>query len=124
MAFRMPSLIPFLATLLLGTLARAQEPAAERTLPGAWTLNAGLGAGGASSSGYGEFLEKPQNFEVNIAKGRGAWRFGGGLQFGSMAMKTPYQDELEWARLASASSASTRAASCSGSRSPRTSSRA
>jgi hypothetical protein len=93
-------LIPLFSTVLLGAgLAQAQEPPADRTQPGAWTLNAGFGAGGATSSGYGEFLEQPQSFEVNIAKGRGAWRFGAGLQFGSMDMKPPYEDQLEWARL-------------------------
>jgi hypothetical protein len=87
------------AGLLLGaTPALAQEPPDTGPLPGSWVLGSSLGTGGASG-GYGDFLEKPWNFDLNISKGRGAWRLGGGLQFGSMAMKAPYDDEKEWARL-------------------------
>jgi len=91
------SLLMTTACVLLAGQARAQDTPG-RTEPGAWTLNAGFGAGGVSGD-YGGFLETPINYELNIAKGRGAWRFGGGLQFGSMDMKSPYDDQLEWARL-------------------------
>jgi hypothetical protein len=66
----------------------------------AWHLYGGLGYGGAGG-GYGEFLEEPIQFELRIAKqtGSGAWRFGAGLQFGSLDMKPPYQDQEEWAHL-------------------------
>jgi hypothetical protein len=63
-----------------------------------WHLYGGLGYGGVGGD-YGDFLEEPVSFELRIAKsyGNGAWRLGGGLQFGSMAMKPPYQDQAEWA---------------------------
>jgi hypothetical protein len=66
----------------------------------AWHLFGGLGYGGAGG-GYGEFLEEPIQFELRIAKqsASGAWRFGAGLQFGSMDMKPPYEDQQEWAHL-------------------------
>jgi hypothetical protein len=96
--FRFSGVVIFPAALLSGTAAFAQQPSAERTEPGAWTLYAGFGAGGAGGD-YGAFLETPVNYELNISRGRGAWRFGGGLQFGSMDMKAPYQDQKEWARL-------------------------
>jgi hypothetical protein len=84
--------------LLAAVLTSAQEPSEATTPSGSWVLGSSLGTG-AANGGYGEFLETPWNFDVNISKGRGAWRFGGGLQFGSMAMKPPYEEEKEWARL-------------------------
>ena len=77
----------------------------------AWHLFGGLGLGAADGK-YGDFLQKPVQWELRIAKqsGSGAWRFGGGLQFGSM---DPAEDpnippetaaiwlapDKEWARL-------------------------
>jgi hypothetical protein len=75
----------------------AQDAPEERTPSGDWVIGSSFGAG-QSSGGYGEFLEEPINFDLNLSKGRGAWRFGLGIQFGSMEMKPPYEDELEWAR--------------------------
>jgi hypothetical protein len=85
------------AVLLASTPLRAQEEPAERGKPGEWVLSSTLGAG-VATGGYGEFLEKPVNFDLNISKGTGAWRFGGGIEFGSMNMKPPHDDEKEWAR--------------------------
>jgi uncharacterized protein DUF3943 len=53
-----------------------------------WHLHSSLGFGTAGG-GYGDFLEKPVQFELGIAKSSkgGAWRFGGGLQFGSLNLK-------------------------------------
>ena len=91
--------------LILGALAaglisaapvRAQE--AERVAPGEWTFNGTLGTGGVGG-GYGDILEKPVDFELNLVRGRGPWRFGGGFQFGSLLMKPPYQDQQDWSRL-------------------------
>ena len=86
-----------LASISLAPTAvvRGQEP--EAGPPGKWVFETTFGAG-AARGGYGEFLEKPINFDLNISKGTGAWRFGGGLQFGSMAMEPPYEDEKDWAR--------------------------
>jgi hypothetical protein len=67
-------------------VVRAQE--AQAGPPGEWVFGTTFGAG-AASGGYGEFLERPVNFDINISKGTGAWRFGGGFQFGSMLMKPP-----------------------------------
>jgi Domain of unknown function (DUF3943) len=71
-----------------------------------WHLYSGFGFGGAGG-GYGEFLEKPQQFELYISKASkgGAWRFGGGFQFGSMDLQPSVippganPDQEEWAHL-------------------------
>ena len=65
-----------------------------------WHLYGGLGYG-AASGGYGAFLEEPVQFELRIAKSyrSGAWRLGGGLQFGSLDMLPPYEEQKEWAHL-------------------------
>ena len=75
-----------------------------------WHLYGGLGFGAADGK-YGDVLQKPLQWEVRIAKQSpsGAWRFGVGLQFGSM---DPAEDpnippetealwlpDEEWARL-------------------------
>ena len=78
---------------------RDSGDAVEFTDPGKWVLGSTFGTGTASGQ-YGDFLEKPINFDLNLGyePGGGPWRFGIGLQFGSMAMKPPYDDEEEWAR--------------------------
>ena len=80
----------------LAPVAFAQDEP-EDLYYGEWVISSTLGAGGACGQ-YGDFLEKPVNFDLNISKGTGAWRFGGGIQFGSMDMKPPYDDQKEWAR--------------------------
>ncbi len=84
------------ALLTWASLASAQDEPVDMYY-GEWVISSTLGAGGASG-GYGDFLEKPVNFDLNISKGTGAWRFGGGIQFGSMDMKPPYDGQEEWAR--------------------------
>ena len=77
----------------------------------AWHLYGGFGLGAADGK-YGDVLQKPLQFELRIAKqsASGKWRFGAGLQFGSMdpaedANIPPDIAELwlapdkEWARL-------------------------
>ena len=77
----------------------------------AWHLYGGFGFGAADGK-YGDVLQKPVQWEVRIAKqsASGKWRFGVGLQFGSM---DPAEDpnippetealwlapDKEWARL-------------------------
>ena len=80
-------------------LAQDDVDTVEFTDPGNWVFGTTLGTGQASG-GYGDFLEKPVNFDLNIGRlsGSGAWRLGFGIQFGSMEMKPPYDDEKEWAR--------------------------
>jgi hypothetical protein len=128
-----------LATLALGPLATAQTtgtPASQATAtaqapsptpapgpstaapgnlfdaPGSrWHLYGGFGLG-AADGGYGDVLQKPLQLDLRIAKqsASGAWRFGMGLQFGSMDPADdpnipPEKEELwlapdkEWARL-------------------------
>jgi hypothetical protein len=103
--------------LLLATAAAAQTPvpaSADAATTAAsharWHLYGGLGYGGAGG-GYGEFLKEPIQWELRIAKsyGNGAWRFGGGLQFGSMApdsnpgippdVLNDWLNDKEWAHL-------------------------
>jgi hypothetical protein len=86
--------------------AHAQGDTATVSVPSRWHLYAGFGMGGAGGT-YGTFLEEPLNFELRIAKSTldGRWRYGGGLQFGSMNMKPPYDDQEEWAHLETFASA-------------------
>ena len=86
------------ASLLTVSVPARTAAQTATTPPGAWVLHGSLGAGGMSG-GYGDFLEKPVTFDLNLSKGRGNWRFGGGLMFGSPKMKPPYEDQKEWSRL-------------------------
>ncbi len=118
-----------LAILALAPLAGAQAtspaatpPAAPAARPAAttatfgppsdqWHLYGGFGFGAADGK-YGDVLQKPLQLDLQIAKqsASGAWRFGLGLQFGSMDPADdpnipPDKAELwlapdkEWARL-------------------------
>ena len=82
-------------SLVPTAVVRGQEP--EAGPPGEWVFGTTFGAGAAGGA-YGEFLEKPINFDINISKGTGAWRFGTGFQFGSMVMAPPYEDQKDFAR--------------------------
>ena len=77
----------------------------------AWHLFAGFGFGAADGK-FGDVLQKPLQWEIRIAKQSesGKWRFGAGLQFGSMdPAEDPNIDpdvvdawlapDKEWARL-------------------------
>ena len=76
----------------------------------AWHLYGGLGFGAADGK-YGDVLQKPVQWEVRIAKQSpsGKWRFGMGLQFGSMdpaddpnippETEALWLPDEEWARL-------------------------
>ena len=92
--------IAFLAPAIV--VAASPQPVSAQTAgttpPGEWVLHSSLGAGSAGG-GYGDFLSKPVTFDLNLGKGRGPWRFGGGFQFGSLKMKPPYEDQDDWSRL-------------------------
>jgi hypothetical protein len=121
----MNSLLRGLATfaiLALAPLAGAQATTPPATRPAAtaatlvqppapWHLYAGFGLGAADGK-YGDVLQKPLQLDLRIAKqsASGAWRFGVGLQFGSMGPaddpNIPPETEVlwlapdkEWARL-------------------------
>ena len=66
-----------------GAVAAASPDPAPR-----WHLYSGFGYGAAGGD-YGDFLEKPTMFELQIARESkgGNWRFGLGLQFGSMVLQ-------------------------------------
>ncbi|MCG6927148.1 MAG: DUF3943 domain-containing protein [Acidobacteria bacterium] len=83
-------IVAILVAVGVPAVARGTEPSASDS----WVFSATFGAGGAGG-GYGSFLEKPLLLDLNASRGR-AWRFGAGVQFGSLSMKSPYQDELEW----------------------------
>jgi hypothetical protein len=80
------------------TVPAPSATAATVPVPALWHLYGGLGYGGTTGV-YGEFLEKPVPFELRIARAikGGTWRLGFGMQFSSMTMKPPYEDEKEWA---------------------------
>ncbi len=87
------------AALLLAAMPLvAQDTSPERVLPGQWTIGSSLATGGIGGD-YGDVVERPIDFDLTLAHGRGPWRFGGGLQFGSLLMKPPYQDQQDWSRL-------------------------
>ena len=86
------------ALLLAATSLGAQAPSSERVSPGEWIFGGSIGTGGVGGD-YGEIVEKPIDFDLNLARGRGRWRFGGGLQFGSLLMKPPYEDQQDWSRM-------------------------
>jgi hypothetical protein len=96
-----------LALVSSASPARSQEqkaPAAPLEAGGAWHLYGGLGYGGIGG-GYGEILKEPIQFELRLSKATkgGAWRFGGGMQFGSNDTADTYfppavrGDHNEWA---------------------------
>ena len=111
-----------MATLALAPLATAQATNPPATQPAAtagtlvqpsapWHLYGGFGFGAADGK-YGDVLQKPLQLDLRIAKqsASGAWRFGVGLQFGSMGPaddpNIPPETEAlwlapdkEWARL-------------------------
>jgi hypothetical protein len=76
----------------------------------AWHLFAGFGFGAADGK-FGDVLQKPLQWEIRIAKqsASGKWRFGAGLQFGSMdpaddpnippEVEAVWLPDEEWARL-------------------------
>lgn len=68
------------------------------TAPGEWVVSSSLATGGAGG-GYGDVVEKPVDFDLNLARIRGPWRLGIGFQFGSLVMKPPYQAQEDWSRL-------------------------
>ncbi|HEU4366132.1 MAG TPA: DUF3943 domain-containing protein [Candidatus Krumholzibacteria bacterium] len=53
--------------------------------------------GGDAGGDYGEFLQKAVAWDLDLYKQKGNWRFGAGLTFGSLGMKSPYEHEPEWA---------------------------
>lgn len=98
---RFPFSIAPMAMLLVAASAGSVLAQSDSVSPpGRWGVTTTLGTGG-TGGGYGDFLEKPVDFNLSLFKASrsGAWRFGGGIQFGSMAMKPPYEDEKEWAHL-------------------------
>jgi hypothetical protein len=64
--------IAFLAPAIV--VAASPPPVSAQTAgttpPGEWVLHSSLGAGSAGG-GYGDFLEKPVTFDLNLGKGRG-----------------------------------------------------
>jgi hypothetical protein len=101
-----PSAVPSLAQAAAGTkYAVYADPST------AWHLYGGFGFGAADGK-YGDVLEKPLQWEIRIARQSqsGKWRFGAGLQFGSMdpaddpnidpdARDEWLAPDKEWARL-------------------------
>jgi len=93
-----------IVTTLVGTLALVAEGSAQvpTLVPrgaGDYWLHFGFGVGG-SGWDYGEFLQEAVWADMSLLKGTGAWRFGGGLRFGSQKMDPPNDGEKEWARVA------------------------
>ena len=66
--------------------------------PNRWILGAASGSGWAAGE-YGDVLRGPVSFELSLANERGAWRFGGALEFGSLVMRPPFADQEDWSRM-------------------------
>lgn len=60
-----------------------------------WAFFFNLGAGGISGD-LGSALENPRTGEFGLRRTSSAWRHGVGVNFGSMALKAPFDEELEW----------------------------
>ena len=98
-ASKAAAVFTLVAAVVLGNAAGSRAATATGDPPGThrdwgltWTIRAG-GAGG----GYGDFLNKGTAWDMDIHRQRGDWRYGVGLMFGSLAMKSPYDQEPEWA---------------------------
>ena len=66
---------------------------------GRWHLSSSLGFGSAGGD-YGDIVEDPVSFDLNISRARSAsWRFGVGFEFGSLVMKPPYEEQEDWSRI-------------------------
>jgi hypothetical protein len=61
-----------------------------------WGISALIRAGSAGGE-YGDIMEKGTAWDFDLHKQKGNWRYGVGLMFGSMRMKSPHDNELEWA---------------------------
>ncbi len=66
--------------------------------PDRWFLSSAIGSGWIAGE-YGDVLREPVSFELSLAKERDAWRFGGALEFGSLVMQSPYDDQDDWSRM-------------------------
>jgi hypothetical protein len=90
--------IALVFSMMLAT-AFASVAVADEDPPGThrdWGIGAHIRAGGAGLS-YGDFLEKGTAWDFELFRQRSDWRYGVGLTFGSLAMKSPYEHEPEWA---------------------------
>jgi hypothetical protein len=81
-----------LVAITTSAIAAEDPPGTHRN----WGIGAHIRAGGAGLS-YGEFLEKGTAWDFEFFKQKNEWRYGVGLTFGSLAMKSPYEHEPEWA---------------------------
>jgi hypothetical protein len=67
-------------------------------IPNRWVLGAAVGSGWVGGE-YGDLVREPVSFELSLARARGAWRFGGALEFGSLVMRPPFAEQDDWSRL-------------------------
>jgi len=89
---RLAAGLAFFALVLVKPLSAQAADAADRP---EWSFFFNLGAGGLNGD-FASALEVPATGEFGLRRARGAWRYGLGVSFGSFAMKSPYEDELEW----------------------------
>jgi hypothetical protein len=80
-------------SLATGTMASTEDPpGSHRDWGISWMIR-----GGDAGGGYGDFLQKAVAWDLDLYKQSGNWRFGAGLMFGSLGMRSPYENEPEWA---------------------------
>jgi len=60
-----------------------------------WGFSASLGWGGMAGN-FGKLLRYPVSGDFNAFRDKGQWRYGVGLDFSSMNMEKPWDQELEW----------------------------
>ncbi len=81
-----------LTVLTTSTIAETDPPDAHRD----WGISA-LIRGGSAGGEYGDVMEKGTAWDFDLHKDHGHWRYGMGLMFSSLRMKSPYDNEPEWA---------------------------
>lgn len=97
-----PRFVPRVSVLAcaIAAIATLSATARAEVVPGGgedkrWGLSFNLGAGTLDGD-LNPPLREPVAGEFGIFQMRGAWRFGGAINFASFVMDPPYQDEPEW----------------------------
>jgi len=84
-----------LMLLAAGTVHPLAGQIDERASRPDWRFFFNLGGGGISGD-FSKALEQPRTGEFGLRRSSGHWRFGVGVNFGSMTLAAPFEDELEW----------------------------
>jgi opacity protein-like surface antigen len=84
-----------IAALDEGGLGPVTELATSLQRPARWGASVNVGAHTAKGD-LTSLLDTPVSGEMNFFRTQGPWRFGLGVGFGSLGMRQPYDNGLEW----------------------------